>query len=395
MNTRLQVEHPVTEATTGTDLVALQLQVAEGGALPRRSAADGGTLDRGTSLRRGPRRGLAAPERHLARFAVPGVTAEFCMPAVGSGAVDAGLRLDSGVVDGIGGGGPLRPDAGEGDQLGAHPRRRSAPTGCGAAPRADPRGASPTATCWCGSSATPGSSQVTPTPRSWIATVSRRSRRRWRTGTPSWCRPSLRRWPSAATEPARRNGAGRSAERMAQRRVAEPAQAIPAPAQRSGGAGGDPDDHDDIDVAYRLTRDGLRVEGRDDLELVTSDPTLVVLRVGGVQRRFDVAIHDRPRVRGFARRGRWRWSGSAGSPMPRTRRPPARCWRRCRARSCASRSDQGDRVERGQPLLWLEAMKMQHQISAPAAGVVAELHIIEGQQVDVGAVLAVVEEDDG
>jgi propionyl-CoA carboxylase alpha chain len=50
----------------------------------------------------------------------------------------------------------------------------------------------------------------------------------------------------------------------------------------------------------------------------------------------------------------------------------------------------GDRVGSGQPLLWLEAMKMEHTISAPVDGVVVELNVRQGQQVDVGAVLAVV-----
>jgi len=50
----------------------------------------------------------------------------------------------------------------------------------------------------------------------------------------------------------------------------------------------------------------------------------------------------------------------------------------------------GDQVSAGQPLLWLEAMKMEHVISAPVAGIVAELPVSAGQQVEVGAVLAVV-----
>jgi propionyl-CoA carboxylase alpha chain len=50
----------------------------------------------------------------------------------------------------------------------------------------------------------------------------------------------------------------------------------------------------------------------------------------------------------------------------------------------------GDSVAKGQPLLWLEAMKMEHPVLAPADGVVAELPVGVGQQVDVGSVLAVV-----
>ena len=48
----------------------------------------------------------------------------------------------------------------------------------------------------------------------------------------------------------------------------------------------------------------------------------------------------------------------------------------------------GDTVAAGQPLIWLEAMKMEHTITAPADGVLAELNVGAGQQVEVGAVLA-------
>jgi pyruvate carboxylase subunit A/propionyl-CoA carboxylase alpha chain len=48
----------------------------------------------------------------------------------------------------------------------------------------------------------------------------------------------------------------------------------------------------------------------------------------------------------------------------------------------------GDTVTAGQPLIWLEAMKMEHTFSAPGDGVLAELHVRAGQQVEVGTVLA-------
>jgi propionyl-CoA carboxylase alpha chain len=54
----------------------------------------------------------------------------------------------------------------------------------------------------------------------------------------------------------------------------------------------------------------------------------------------------------------------------------------------------GEQVAAGQPLLWLEAMKMEHVISAPAGGIVTELPVAAGQQVEVGSVLAVVKPDE-
>jgi propionyl-CoA carboxylase alpha chain len=56
--------------------------------------------------------------------------------------------------------------------------------------------------------------------------------------------------------------------------------------------------------------------------------------------------------------------------------------------------EQGQQVEAGQPVLVLEAMKMQHTVTAPHAGTVTQIDVRPGAQVAAGEVLAVVEEND-
>jgi acetyl/propionyl-CoA carboxylase alpha subunit len=57
-------------------------------------------------------------------------------------------------------------------------------------------------------------------------------------------------------------------------------------------------------------------------------------------------------------------------------------------------AEAGAAVTAGQPLVVLEAMKMEHTVAAPTGGVLAELRASAGEQVDAGQVLAVVETPD-
>ncbi|HET8661990.1 MAG TPA: biotin carboxylase N-terminal domain-containing protein, partial [Micromonosporaceae bacterium] len=85
VNTRLQVEHPVTEATTGLDLVKLQLHVAGGGRLAGEPPAVRGHAVEARLCAEDPEHGFAPAPGRVTRLALP------------SG---PGIRVDSGVREG-------------------------------------------------------------------------------------------------------------------------------------------------------------------------------------------------------------------------------------------------------------------------------------------------------
>ena len=54
---------------------------------------------------------------------------------------------------------------------------------------------------------------------------------------------------------------------------------------------------------------------------------------------------------------------------------------------------QGETVAAGQPVLTLEAMKMEHVHAAPTAGTISAIHVSDGEQVTTGKIVVEIEAD--
>ena len=90
----------------------------------------------------------------------------------------------------------------------------------------------------------------------------------------------------------------------------------------------------------------------------------------------DVELTELPR---FPLPGSEEFTGGLVAPMP--------------GKVLAASVSEGDKVEKGQLLMILEAMKMEHRITAPTGGTITAVKVSEGDQVANGELLVVLEED--
>ena len=153
-----------------------------------------------------------------------------------------------------------------------------------------------------------------------------------------------------------------------------------------------------MQVSYRVhSRDRIEVtvDGTSHEAAVLSwDSAHIAIVLDGIRRtchittQYDVhhmhsvlgtsELHEVPR---FPPPAREEVRGGCRAPMP--------------GKILAVRAEAGQAVRKGETLVILEAMKMEHEVVAPHNGVVRELRVEVGQQVDAGEVLVVLDEQNG
>ncbi|MBW1604614.1 ATP-grasp domain-containing protein [Streptomyces sp. JJ66] len=383
MNTRLQVEHPVTEEIYGVDLVALQLRVAEGERLDDQPPTPRGHAVEARLYAEDPARDWQPQTGTLHRLTLP-----------------PGVRLDSGVADG--------------DVI---------------TPHYDPMLAKVVAWAPTRAAAIRKLAHALAAARVHGPVTNRallvRSLRhpqfvaaRLDTGfydrhldaltapDDTLTAPDADEDPGAVSAPGAATAAPTAASLHAlAAALADSARAHGGPGARLGGWRNLPSQHHtktyraepggtEHTVRYRRTRAGLDAPGHPGVRLLHAAPDRVLLEVAGVRRVFHVAAYgDRVHVDSplgahaftalprFPEPGVRAEPGSLLAPMPGT------------VVRVAAGLTTGQRVEAGQPLLWLEAMKMEHRVTAPAAGTLTALPVEPGRQVEVGTLLAVVTDD--
>ena len=365
VNTRLQVEHPVTEAVLGVDLVALQLSVAQGGEVPTQES-------------------IGSPAGHAveARLYAEDPT-EGWRPSTGTVhqlAIEGDVRVDS-ALEGVG-------------EVSQFYDPMIAKVIAHAPTRAQTlrRLARSLATATIDGIATNRDLLVNslrhpdlPDGRGDSSFLERHD-------------PAVLGAPPAAAEVAGHAAAAalalqevnRSTDRHTPTVSTGFRNTVTAPQRRVLALGGEP-----LAVDYLFVRGRLDQVAVDDTDLPAPvahalSAESVDLEIGGIRRRYrvrigeaSVSVTDADRSVTFSLVPRFPEPmdavepGSAVATMPGT--------------VVAVHVAEGDRVEAGDPLVVMEAMKMELTVTAATGGTVASVLVAEGQPVAAGTVLVIVD----
>lgn len=150
-------------------------------------------------------------------------------------------------------------------------------------------------------------------------------------------------------------------------------------------------DGEKIEAGYRLDRNGvLTVDGFETAEILTVDEASITLQLGSISTTYwidlgpekvqvftprgSVVLH---RVTRHPEIGENDVAGSLHAPMP--------------GRVVDVNASPGEVVEQGAALVVMEAMKMEHTLRAPHQGKITEMRAAVGDQVDADAILVVIE----
>ncbi len=359
MNTRLQVEHPVTEAVHGVDLVEAQLAIAEGEEPQTAAGPQGHAIE----VR------LYAEDPAADHQPQSGVLTAFDLPAEGGVRVDSGFRA--------------------GDEVTTHYDAMLAKVVVHAPTRAE-------AARRLADVLRRGRVHGVTTNRDQLVALLRDDD--FRAATHSTATMARRPFAAAAADAGALTAAALAvasaagARRTVQAGLPVAWRNVAAAPQTTTFAVGGAGDDAEVEIAWRGTRAGLAVDGA---AVVEAAPDRVVLEADGVRTAYDVAVTGMPtrevvdvdwsgghlrarRVPRFVDPADAVSAGSLLAPMP--------------GAVVRVVAEQGASVEAGDPVLVLEAMKMQHTVAAPAAGTVTSLPVVVGQQVAAGEVLALVED---
>ncbi|HEY5026265.1 MAG TPA: biotin carboxylase N-terminal domain-containing protein [Acidimicrobiales bacterium] len=382
VNTRLQVEHPVTELVTGLDLVRLQLLVADGMALPPEvtEARVTGHAIEARLYAEDATRGFQPSAGHVQRFRFPATS---------------GVRIDSGVEDGSEV--SVHYDPMLAKVIAHAPTRTEAARAlAGALERAQIHGVT--------------------TNRDLLVRILRHPEflaGDIDTGFLVRHDPAVLGAPLADAPARQLHAVAAALAGQARRRDQAPVLAAmpsgwrnnPSAPQTTAFTGPD----GPIEVDYRFDRAGtctlVAVDGvaRRDISVLSCRGDAVVLSVAvasdedgasGVARRYEVervglvAFVDGPdgstvltEVERFPLPGSQLAAGALVAPLPGTVVKVAVA--------------AGDTVATGDTLVAIEAMKMEHEVRAPSDGTVTEVHVVAGEQVEAGRLLVVIEGPDG